>query len=122
MSRRSEQHRADKYKTRAEAMLDQFRWQKEEEFFLGLMESGELTIQEIRELTWEQIKDSYEGLLIRGRPLVLREDILNGFRKMLQEETGLYGESFSGEAASFHVFAKETLKFITKELDQFKDV
>ena len=122
MSRRSEKHRADKYKQRAAAMLDQFQWQRDEEYFLGLMESGALTLPEIRELHWSQIQDRYEGLAVMERPLVVRQELLEGVKEMLRNETGLYGESFAGQAASSRVFTKETLKSISRELDQFKGV
>ncbi len=122
MSRRSDRHRADKYQTRAAAMLDSFHWQREEEFFLGLMETGKLSIQEIRDLTWSQIRDSYDGLLYRDSPLPLRESLQEGIRETIQSGKGLYGEPVTDENAVSQIFSKETLKHITKELDQFKDV
>lgn len=103
-------------------MLDRFHWQKEEEAFLGLMESAALTVGEIRELTWSQIKESYRGILILERSVELREPLLEEFRRMLREETGLYGELFKEADASGRVFTKETLKSISRELDQFQDV
>ena len=120
MSKRSERQRADKFKIRAAAMLDSYHWQKEEEYFLGLMETGILTVSEIRELTWNQVKISYEGLTILEKPVPLRAHLLEGFREMLSCEKGLYEESIAGKEVIGKVFAKETLKNITREVDQFK--
>ena len=120
MSRRSERHRADRFKSRATAMLDGYHWQKEEEYFLGLVETGVLTISEIRELTWNQIRNSYEGLVVLDKPVLLREPILEGFREMLESGKGLYEESIAGKEVIGQVFTKETLKNINKEMDQFK--
>ena len=122
MSKRSERQRADKYKQRAAAMLDRYHWQKDETLFLGLMETGDLTMTEVRELTWTRIKNTYEGLNILEKPIVLRSEHLEEFREMLKNETGVYGESISGKEAVNLVFKKESMKNICRELDQFKDV
>ena len=103
-------------------MLDRFHWQKEEEFFLGIVETGEFSIQDVRELTWLKVKDSFEGLMIAGKHLPLRDHVSQGLKEMLQSGIGLYGESISGRDAIGTIFSKHTLKEVTKELDQFKDV
>ncbi len=102
-------------------MLDGYHWQKEEEYFLGLVETGVLTVSEIRELRWNQIQNSYEGLIILGKPVALRAHLLEGFREMLSSEKGFYEETIAGKEVIGKVFSKETLKKITREMDQFKD-
>ncbi|OQY31981.1 MAG: hypothetical protein B6241_12645 [Spirochaetaceae bacterium 4572_59] len=102
-------------------MLDTFHWQPEEYCFLGLTESGILDINEIRDLTWSRFRISYDGLVIMDRPITLREDLQKQIMEMLQSETGLYGESISGKGIINKVFSKDTLKNITREIDQFKD-
>ncbi len=118
--RRSERHRADKYSRRAAAMLDQFYWNEAEGHFLALMEAAVLTIPEIRELNWSALKDTYEGLMIKELPFVPRESFLKSFKSHLTDGTGFYGEALLGSEGSPRMFSKETLKHVTKELDQFK--
>lgn len=101
-------------------MLDQYHWEKPDAHFLALMESGALTIADIRELTWAQLRNSYEGLFIRDIPVNLRPDYLDEIRALLKDGKGFYGEELYGEGGSPRLFSKETLKNITKELDQFK--
>ncbi len=102
-------------------MLDTFHWQKEEEFFLGIIETGVFPVQEVRDLSWDQLKDTYEGLFCKGTLLELRDSILEGFREMLTTGEGLYGEPINNGKGQFPVFRKESLKGVTKELDQFRD-
>ena len=102
-------------------MLDQYHWQKDETLFLGLMETGELTVTEVRELTWTRIKNTYEGLSVLEKPVVLRPELQEQFREMLSSETGIYDESIAGKEAVNRVFTKDAMKNINRELDQFKD-
>ena len=119
-NRRSDKNRADKYSHRAGAMLDLYHWEKAEAHFLALMESTALTISAIRELSWAQLRNSYEGLLIKENPVTLREEYLEELRSLLKEGKGFYGEDLYGSEGSPRLFSKGTLKHITKELDQFK--
>ncbi len=118
--RRSERHRADKYSRRAAAMLDQFYWDEAEGHFLAIMEAAILDISEIRELTWAALKDGYEGLRLLERPFEPREKFLESFRACLARGVGFYGEELFGSEGSPRMFSRESLKHVTKELDQFK--
>jgi len=102
-------------------MLDQFHWQPEEQYFLALMESGVLTISEVRELSWTQIRNTFDGLLIMERSVSLRPECQDGLREMLEKGTGLYGEPIAGKDSTGLVFRKDTLKSVSRQLDQFKD-
>lgn len=119
-NRRSDKNRADKYSERAAAMLDQYHWEKAEAHFLALMECGSFTIAEIRDLTWAQLRNSYEGLFILDKPVNVRDEYLEELRTLLQDGTGFYNEELYGSDGSPKLFTKETLKNITRELDQFK--
>lgn len=102
-------------------MLNQFHWEKAEAHFLALMECGTFTISEIRELTWAQLRNSYEGLFILDKPVNVREEYLEELRSLLKEGKGFYGEELYGSDGSPKLFTKETMKQITRELDQFRD-
>ncbi|MBF9018337.1 MULTISPECIES: hypothetical protein [unclassified Oceanispirochaeta] len=119
-NRRSDKNRSEKYSERAGAMLDQFHWEKAESHFLALLESSILTIAEIRDLTWAQLRNSYEGLFIQEKPVTVREEYLEELRTLLKDGEGFYGEELYGSDGSPRLFTKETMKNITKELDQFK--
>ena len=118
--RRSEKHRADKYQERAKEMLDSYHWSKDEEYFLALMEIAQFTVEQIRDLTWARVKDSYEGLLIQNQVVELREKYMIGIREVLESRIDFYGQEIDHESGSPLIFAKDTLKRVTKELDQFK--
>ncbi|QEN08840.1 hypothetical protein EXM22_12870 [Oceanispirochaeta crateris] len=120
-NRRSQKHRADKYSRRAAVMLEQFHWEKAESHFLALMETAVLTIEEIRELTWAQVRTSYEGIVILDRVIPLKEEYLESMRSVLETRIGFYGEDLNSSDGSPRLFSKESLKVITKELDQFKE-
>ncbi len=102
-------------------MLDQFHWEDAEAYFLSLMETGKLTIDEIRELTWAQVKDGFECIYILDRSLDLRDEYLAGFRKCLETRLGFYGDDLNSSDGSPLLFTKETLKDITKKMDQFRE-
>ena len=102
-------------------MLDTYHWQKEEEYFLGIIETGAFSVQDIRDLSWDQFKDTYEGFFCKGTLLELREPLLEGFREMLNSGQGLYDEPINNGKGQFPVFTKESLKGVARELDQFKD-
>ncbi len=118
--RRSEKNRVDKYSERAGALLDQFHFNEPERLFLYLMESKDLTIDDLREMTWAQVKDSYDGILIQGKPVNLRPEAVEQIRGCLQSLKGCYGEALDSSDGSPKLISKETMKSISKELDQFK--
>lgn len=120
-NRRSDKNRADKYSERAGVLLDQYHWEKAEAHFLAIMEGATLAIADIRDLTWAQLRNSYEGLFIQEKALDVRDEYLEELRTMLKDGTGFYGEELYSSEGSPKLFSKETLKHITKELDQFKD-
>jgi len=120
-NRRSQKNRADKYSHRAGAMLDQFHWEVAESYFLSLMESAVLTVDEIRELTWAQVRDSFENIYILDRSVKLRDEYLEGFKKCMETRVGFYGEDLNSSDGSPRLFSKETMKEITKKMDQFRE-
>ncbi len=101
-------------------MLDQFHYDRAESLFLALMESKALTIDEIRELTWAQVRNSYEGIIILDRPVPLRDKYLDEVRNILETGIDCYGNELASSDGSPRIITKETLKDITRELDQFK--
>lgn len=119
-NRRSDKNRAEKYSDRSKAMLDQFHWEKAEAHFLAFMESSTFTMAEMRDLTWAQMRSSYEGLFVKDRIISLRPEYLEELRRLLKEGVGFYGEELYSSEGSPKLFSKETVKKITKELDQFK--
>ncbi len=102
-------------------MLDQFHYDRAESLFLALMESKALTIDEIRELTWAQVRNGYEGITILDRLVPLRDKYLDEVRSILETGIDCYGNELNGSDGSPRIITKETLKDITRELDQFKD-
>ncbi|MDA3958041.1 hypothetical protein [Oceanispirochaeta sp.] len=120
-NRRSQIHRADKYGRRAAVMLEKFHWDKAESHFLAIMETAVLTIEEIRELTWAQVRDSFDGIVILDRIIPLKEDYLESIRTVLKTRIGFYGEDLNSSDGSPRIFSKESMKIVTKEMDQFKD-
>ena len=119
-NRRSDKNRAQKYRTRATAMLDRFHWTRGESHFLALVESEALTIAEIRTLTWAHLQDRYEGLFVLNRAISLREGFFEDIRTCLKEGKGFYGEELYGSEGIPRLFTKKMLKSIIKEMDQFK--
>lgn len=101
-------------------MLDTYHWDAPEAHFLALMEAESLTIAEIRELTWAQVRDGYEGITILEKPVSLREEYLESIRACLSAGKGFYDEELNGSEGSPRLFSRDTLKEITKELDQFR--
>ena len=101
-------------------MLETYHWGVPEAHFLALMEASVLTIADIRELTWAQVRDSYEGLVILEKPIPLREEYLDSFRACLREGKGFYDEDLASSDGSPRLFSRDTLKEISKELDKFK--
>jgi len=120
-NRRSQKNRADKYSRRAGSMLDQFHWEEAEAYFLSLMETAVLTVDEVRELTWAQVRDNFESINILDRQLHLRDEYLEGFKKCLQTRIGFYGEDLNSSDGSPRLFSKQTMKEITKKMDQFRE-
>ncbi len=101
-------------------MLDTYHWDVPEAHFLALMEAEVLTIAEIRELTWAQVRDSYEGITILEKKIALREEYLESIRTCLSSGKGFYDEELNGSEGSPRIFSRDTLKEITRELDQFR--
>ena len=101
-------------------MLDTYHWDVPDAYFLALMEAEVLTIAEIRELTWAQVRDGYEGITILEKSMNLREEYLEGFRDCLRSGKGFYDEELNGSDGSPRLFSRDTLKNITRELDQFR--
>lgn len=119
-NRRSQKNRADKYSRRSAALLDQFHFERAESHFLAIMESGLITVEQLRELTWAQVRFSYEGLVILETVVPLRNEYLESFRDCLSEGKGFYDEELNGSDGSPRMFSRESIKNISKELDQFK--
>ncbi len=120
MARRSERNKAAKYAQGAKTLLDSYHWQSLERCFLGILESGAISMAELRELRWNQVQDSSEGILIKGFLTSLREEVLQSFRQRLQEGCGFYQEALTGPGKSSLLFAQRDIKGVVKELDQLR--
>ena len=102
-------------------MLDQFHWETAESYFLSLMATAVLTVEELRDLTWAQIRDRFKCIYILDRPLKLRDEYLAGMKDCLERRQGFYGEDLNSSDGSPRLFTKETMKEITKKMDQFRE-
>ena len=91
-NRRSQLHKADKFRERALSQLTNYTWETEERIFLEIMALGKITISDLREAAWTDVKRGFNSILIKGKELPLPEESISDFDVALKELKDFSGE------------------------------
>ncbi|MBB6481049.1 hypothetical protein [Spirochaeta isovalerica] len=117
-NRRSERHKAEKFQTRAQYLLENFTWDTEERILLDVMAQGTLSMSDAREASWMEVKRGLDLVIIKGVELKLSEESLAAFDKAMSELVDFSGEEIDPRNTLHKIFSHETGKNISKELAQ----
>lgn len=117
-NRRSQRHKADKFKARAEFMLANYTWEKEERILLDVMAQGTIAINDVREAAWTEVERGLDSIIIKGTELKLSAESLADFDQALSELKDFAGETIDPRDTLHKVFTHKTGKDISKELSQ----
>jgi hypothetical protein len=117
-NRRSERHKAERYQARAQYLLENFTWDREEKILLEVMAQGSITLSDVREASWTEVKRGLGSVSIKGVELQLSEESLVEFEKAMTELVDFSGEEIDPRNTLHKVFSHNTGKNISKELAQ----
>ncbi|MBI9099569.1 MAG: hypothetical protein JEY91_13885 [Spirochaetaceae bacterium] len=115
-NRRSQRNKAEKYKDKAEYLLANFSWEKEERILLEVMLQGTLDISDAREVNWTEVSEGLNSIVIRGVELNLSEESIADFRTAMKELKDFAGNEIDPRDTLHKVFTHQTGKEINKTL------
>lgn len=117
-NRRSQRHKADKFKSSAEYMLANFSWEKEERILLDVMAQGTISMSEAREASWTDVSRGLDSIIIKEYELKLSEESLADFDAALKDLKDFTGKEIDPRDTLHKVFSHTTGKEISKALAQ----
>ncbi|MBN2655890.1 MAG: hypothetical protein JXR86_02420 [Spirochaetales bacterium] len=117
-NRRSERHKAEKFQTRAQFLLENYTWDREETILLDVMAQGTLSMSDAREASWTEVKRGLHSIIIRDVELKLSKESLAAFDQAMKELVDFSGETIDPRNTLHKVFSHETGKNMSKELAQ----
>lgn len=117
-NRRSQRHKAEKFMEKAEYLLSNFSWDKEERILLEIMQLGTMSMSDAREANWTEVSEGLNSIIIKNLTLNLPEESLADFSKALNELKDFEGNEIDPRNTLHKVFSHKTGKEISKTLLQ----
>jgi hypothetical protein len=117
-NRRSQRHKAEKFMEKAEYLLANFTWNKEERILLDIMVLGTLSMNDAREANWTEVEEGLNSVIIKGVNLELSEKSLADFREALKDLKDFEGNEIDPRNTLHKIFSHKTGKDISKTLLQ----
>ncbi|MDA3851723.1 MAG: hypothetical protein PF447_10665 [Spirochaetaceae bacterium] len=117
-NRRSERNKRERHTHIAQTMLDSFHWEWDQRFLLELVATGEIPIDQIRELRWNQLRQGFKCLIILDKEMNLPEEVFDKIQGCFQEEVDLLGDGW--KTPEDKLFSHQTSKDMYKEIISFK--
>ena len=115
-NRRSQRNKAEKFKDKADYLLANFTWNKEERILLDVMSQGTIDMSDVREANWTEVTLGIKTVFIRGIELSLPEQSYNDFKEALSELIDFDGGEIDPRNTLHKIFTHKTGKDINKEL------
>ncbi len=115
-NRRSQRHKAEKFKEKAEYLLKNFQWEKEERILLELMIEGTFSMSDIREANWTEVSEGYNSVIIQNIEIQLSEETVADFKMALSELKDFVGNEIDPRNTLHKIFTHNCGKEISKTL------
>lgn len=115
---RSQRHKAEKFRKKAEYLLANFFWNKEERILLEIMARGTMAMDEVRDANWTEVQEGLNSIIIRNITFNLSEETQGYFKEALKELKDFEGNEIDPRNTLHKIFSHKTGKDISKTLLQ----
>lgn len=115
-NKRSQRNKAEKFKSKAEYLLANFTWEREERILLDIMTHGTISMSDVRDAAWTEVSRGLDSIVIKGVELRLTDQSLADFDEALKELKDFAGDDIDPRDTLHKVFTHNTGKEISKAL------